>query len=81
VGGSAGGPTRVKKLDEILLGKQVGSTGFDQAVEEAARRAHKQCKPLDNIPGDMNYRRRMVPVYVRRTLKAASEGRGPVHHL
>lgn len=74
-------PTRVKKIADILVGVQVGTPQFDEAIEEVAQRAHKQCKPLDNIPGDMSYRRRMIPVYVRRTLRAAVEGNGPVHHL
>ncbi len=74
-------PTRVKKIAESLNGVRIGTPEFEAAVEEVARRAHKQCKPLDNIPGDMDYRRRMIPVYVRRTLLAAAEGGGPVHHI
>ena len=50
-------------------------------MDAAAALAHKQCKPLPNIPGDADYRREMVPVYVRRTLRAAADGSGPVHHL
>lgn len=74
-------PTRVKKIADLLVGQKVGTAEFDTAIEEVAMRAHKQCKPLDNIPGDMNYRRRMIPVYVRRTIRAAVEGTGPVHHI
>ncbi|MFT7669289.1 MAG: 4-hydroxybenzoyl-CoA reductase subunit beta [Planctomycetota bacterium] len=74
-------PTRVKKIAELIVGVRVGSPEFETAIEEVAKRAHKQCKPLDNIPGDMDYRRRMVPVYVRRTLRAAIAGDGPVHHI
>jgi hypothetical protein len=36
---------------------------------------------MDNVPGDAEYRREMVPVYVRRTLRAAARGAGPVHHV
>ena len=74
-------PVRVKQVAELLAGRQVGSPEFDEALQAVAARAHKQCHPLDNIPGDMEYRRRMVPVYVRRTLAAAATGAGPVHHL
>lgn len=74
-------PTRVKKVAEMLVGTRVGSAEFHDTTEAVAQRAHKQCKPLDNIPGDMDYRRRMIPVYVRRTLRAAVSGEGPVHHL
>ena len=61
-------PTRVKQVAEVLAGTRPGTPAFDAAVDEVARRAHKQCHPLDNIPGDASYRQRMVPVYVRRTL-------------
>jgi len=74
-------PTRVKKVADMLVGTKLGTPDFDAAVEEAAERARKQCKPLDNIPGDMDYRRRMIPVYVRRSLHAAAAGDGPVHHI
>ncbi len=74
-------PVRVKRIEELLLGQKVGTPEFDTAIEQVAERAHKQCKPLDNIPGDKDYRRRMVPVYVRRTLRAAVAGSGPVHHI
>jgi len=74
-------PVHVKQVADILRGKTLGTPEFDAAVEDAAQRAHKQCKPLDNIPGDKDYRRRMVPVYVRRTLHAAANGDGPVHHI
>ncbi|MFT7485526.1 MAG: 4-hydroxybenzoyl-CoA reductase subunit beta [Candidatus Paceibacteria bacterium] len=64
-------PLRIKRVKEMLSGKRVGSPELETAVGEVAQQAHKQCKPLDNIPGDKDYRRRMVPVYVKRTLLAA----------
>ena len=36
---------------------------------------------MPNIPGDEDWRREMVPVYVRRTILAAARGEGPVHHV
>ncbi len=73
-------PLRIKKT-EALAGQQPGTDAFKAAVEEVAQAAYKQCHPMPNIPGDHEYRREMVPVYVCRTLLAASEGKGPVHHI
>lgn len=73
-------PLRIKKVNEHLVGQRVGTPGFEAAVREAADLAYAQAKPMDNIPGDAEYRREMVPVYVRRTLIAAADGTGPVHH-
>jgi hypothetical protein len=36
---------------------------------------------MPNIPGDHEWRREMVPVYVKRTLRAALAATGPVHHV
>ncbi|MSR61552.1 MAG: 4-hydroxybenzoyl-CoA reductase [Planctomycetes bacterium] len=74
-------PLRLKKAAEVLLGTRPGTADFEAALQEAGALAQKQCHPLDNIPGDADYRREMVPVYVRRTLLAAAEGSGPVHHV
>jgi len=74
-------PVRVKRAALDLIGSKLGSPEFERAVEAVAELAHKQCKPLPNIPGDHEYRRAMVPVYVRRTLLAAAQGTGPVHHI
>jgi 4-hydroxybenzoyl-CoA reductase subunit beta len=41
----------------------------DEVVEELAERAHRQCHPLENIIVDPEWRRAMVPVYVRRALE------------
>jgi len=74
-------PKRVKQAGELLGGTAPGSATFDEALTELAQLAHRQCKPMANIPGDHEYRREMVPVYVRRTVRAAADGAGPVHHL
>ena len=73
-------PWPLKKV-EVLLGTTPGEADFAAAVEEVAALAAKQCRPMPNIPGDHEYRHAMVPVYTRRTLLAAAEGAGPVHHL
>jgi 4-hydroxybenzoyl-CoA reductase subunit beta len=76
-----GRPLRLRKATPPLVGQRPGTPAFVAAVDAAAELARKQCHPLANIPGDPEYRREMVPVYVRRTLLAAAEGAGPVHHL
>lgn len=74
-------PLRLQKAIHPLLGTRPGTPAFRSALESAGELARKQCHPLANIPGDPDYRREMVPVYVRRTLIAAVEGTGPVHHV
>lgn len=46
----------------------VGGKLDADAVDELAQRAHKQCHPLENIIVDPEWRRAMVPVYVKRAL-------------
>ncbi len=46
----------------------------DEVVEELAERAHEQCHPLENIIVDPDWRRAMVPVYVKRALEKVLEG-------
>jgi len=41
----------------------------EDVVWELAERAYKQCHPLENIIVDPDWRRAMVPVYVRRALE------------
>lgn len=47
----------------------VGRTLDDELLDELSARAHKQCHPLENIIVDPEWRRAMVPVYVRRALE------------
>jgi CO/xanthine dehydrogenase FAD-binding subunit len=72
---------RIKRVAEILAGVDTSSSRFADAALLVAEQAHKQCHPIDNVPGDAEWRREMVPVYVRRTLDAALRGTGPVHHV
>ena len=74
-------PVSLPRASKALLGHQVGTTGLQEAVQEAAEKAYKQCRPLENVPGDAEWRHEMVPVYVRRTIAAALERTGPVHHI
>ena len=43
---------------------------------EAARRAYKQCRPLTNINLDPEWRRELIPVFVRRAFRRALERKG-----
>ena len=74
-------PLRLKKAAGALVGVDTRGPELEQALTLAAEAAHKQCKPLPNIPGDHEYRREMVSVYTLRTLRAALDGSGPVHHV
>ena len=44
----------------------------DEIVDELAQRAFRQCHPLENIIVDPEWRRAMVPVYVKRALEKVS---------
>jgi 4-hydroxybenzoyl-CoA reductase subunit beta len=74
-------PLRIQRATQALAGTEVGSGAFEEGVASLAAQAHKQCHPMPNVPGDADWRRAMVPVYVRRTLHAAARGNGPVHHV
>ena len=84
-------PVRLRRAADAMLGARLpdrergdddpAAAEFTEAAKRAAELARKQCHPLPNIPGDADYRREMIPVYVRRTLEAAARGSGPVHHV
>jgi 4-hydroxybenzoyl-CoA reductase subunit beta len=74
-------PKRIRQAATRLPGERPGTAAFDLAVEEVAHAAYRQCHTVANIPGDDAWRREMVPVYVRRTVRAAAGGTGPVHHV
>ncbi len=50
---------------DVAVGRQLDA----DVVEELAQRAHEQCHPLENMIVDHEWRRAMVPVYVRRALE------------
>ncbi|MDP7062374.1 MAG: FAD binding domain-containing protein [Planctomycetota bacterium] len=74
-------PWPLKKATALLVGTRPGESCFRDAVEMVASLAAKQCRPMPNIPGDHEYRHLMVPVFTRRTLYAAADDKGPVHHV
>jgi 4-hydroxybenzoyl-CoA reductase subunit beta len=56
-------PRVVSGLEKLVAGRRL-----DEAAEGVAAQAFKQCHPLENIIVDPDWRRAMVPVYVRRLL-------------
>jgi 4-hydroxybenzoyl-CoA reductase subunit beta len=67
VSGLGSRPREVSGLEEV-----VGSRLDSEAIDAAAARAHQQCRPLTNSNVDPEWRRAMVPVYVRRALEEIS---------
>lgn len=58
-------PRMITGLDRIAIGQRFD----DDLVDAIAERAHQQCHPLANITVDVEWRRAMVPVHVRRALR------------
>lgn len=58
-------PRVLARWGEVAEGRRLDD---QEVIEELAARAHKQCHPLENIIVDTEWRRAMVPVYVRRAL-------------
>lgn len=59
-------PRLLAKWGEVAEGRRLDD---EEVIEELAARAHKQCHPLENIIVDPEWRRAMVPVYIRRALE------------
>jgi 4-hydroxybenzoyl-CoA reductase subunit beta len=57
-------PRELTGWDDIAIGRALD----EDTVEALAERAGKQCVPLENMIVDPDWRRAMVPVYVRRAL-------------
>ena len=63
-------PRVVAGLDKLVPGQ----APTPDLLDAIAARAHAQCHPLDNIIVDPDWRRAMVPVYVRKALARALGG-------
>jgi 4-hydroxybenzoyl-CoA reductase subunit beta len=64
-------PRVITGLERVALGKALD----DATAGDIAQRAFQQCHPLTNIIVDPEWRRAMVPVYVRRALHALVDTR------
>ncbi|MDA8236105.1 MAG: xanthine dehydrogenase family protein subunit M [Clostridia bacterium] len=60
-------PMRAKEAEAILIGKEY----TDDLLEQAGVAASKECSPISDIRGSVEYRRDMVRVFTKRSLKAA----------
>jgi len=60
-------PRTLGQLEAIVRGQQPG----EPVWEAVAQAAHKQCRPLSNVPYDPDWRHEMVPVFVRRASRDA----------
>ncbi|UCF19680.1 MAG: FAD binding domain-containing protein [Gemmatimonadota bacterium] len=60
-------PRRIGGLETLAKGERL----HDELIEEIARQAYRQSNPLDNIIVDIEWRRAMVPVFVRRAIREA----------
>lgn len=65
-------PRRVARIDSLVVGVPIHGEAFEAAAAQLGLRARDQCHPVANVPGDPEYRRRMVPVLVRRALLRAA---------
>jgi len=63
-------PRAVAGLERIAVGRPL----TDEVIEAVAHRAFEQCHPLANMTIDPEWRRAMVPVYVRRALAEIRAG-------
>lgn len=60
-------PRVITGADALLRGKPLDAAAIDALAQLAAR----QCHPLINVPYDAEWRKAMVPVYVRRAVRQA----------
>ena len=60
-------PRTIGQLDALAKGRAANEETF-AAIAQAA---HKQCRPLTNVPYDDDWRHAMVPVFVTRALREA----------
>ena len=63
-------PRTLGRVEEAARGNRLTPGVIDAVAEQA----HRQCHPLDNIPVDTEWRKAMVPVLVRRALRAIADG-------
>lgn len=62
-------PIRARKGEELLVGKKL-EVGF---IEQAAKSAAEECKPISDIRGSERYKRGVVRALTKRAVSAAHE--------
>ena len=60
-------PLRGYKVEEFIIGKKI----TDELLEEAGAIAHDECTPITDFRASADYRRDLVRVYTKRTLRRA----------
>ena len=59
-------PRLLSGWEDLAAGKRLDARG----IRRLAHRAWEQCRPLENVVGDAEWRRAMVPIYVARALQS-----------
>jgi len=72
LGAVAPTPIRAGKAEEMLVGMKL----TDELLEEVARHAASECKPISDVRTSAEYRREMCSVLVKRALREAHERAG-----
>jgi len=67
LGAVAPTPIRATSAEELLVGREA----TEEVLEEVGRAAALECKPISDIRGSEEYRRDMVRVFTKRTLRKA----------
>ena len=70
LGGVASYPIHVEAAAQALVGKPLS----EETIEAAAQAAFGPARPMDNTEYPLFYRKKMVPVYVKRALLEAAAG-------
>ncbi|HXK29027.1 MAG TPA: xanthine dehydrogenase family protein subunit M, partial [Candidatus Binatia bacterium] len=69
LGAVAPTPMRARQAENILRGKKISQ----ELIDEAGRVAGAESKPISDLRGSIEYRRNLVNVLTKRSLKAAIE--------
>jgi carbon-monoxide dehydrogenase medium subunit len=69
LGAVAPTPMRARQAENVLRGKKISR----ELIDEAGKVAGSESKPISDIRGSIEYRRNLVEVLTRRSLKAAME--------
>jgi carbon-monoxide dehydrogenase medium subunit len=63
-------PMRAREAEDVLTGRMAS----EELLEEAGKRASRECRPISDIRGSEEYRRDMVKVFTKRALRKALYG-------
>jgi carbon-monoxide dehydrogenase medium subunit len=69
LGAVAPTPVRAPRAESILVGRSLK----EESIEEAAKQASGEALPISDVRGSATYRREIIRVLTKRTLKAAWE--------